>query len=172
MKTKTWAAAIGVLVIIAVAAGAVYLLSSRPSGTLAIGVKDSPLPSNVTHIYLSISGIILQGEGNSTTSYKVNSTQFDLLKLYNITKFLGSDSIPVGNYTMFRFNVTSAVATIGGVNQTLNVPSGQVKAPEHFQVAAGKTTSVVLDISVTLTHISASWNLRPVLTTEHVTGPS
>ncbi len=172
MKTKTLMLVLGVLVVLAVAAGAVYLLSSSPSGTLVIGVNDSPLPSNGTHIYLTISGIILQGEGNSTTSYKVNSTQFDLLKLNNITKFLGSNSIPVGNYTMVRFNVTSAIATIAGVNQTLNVPSGQVKAPEHFQVAAGKTTSIVLDISVTMTHISASLNLRPVLTAEHVTGPS
>lgn len=168
---KTWAIALAVVIVVGVAAGGLYVLSNHPTGTLVIGVKDSPIPANVTHVYLTISAIILQGDGNTTTSYKVNATQFDLLKLTNITKYLGSNKVPAGNYTMIRFNVTSAVATVSGVNQTLNVPSGQIKAPEHFQVASGKTTSVVLDVTVDMTHISAAWNLRPVLVSESVTGP-
>ncbi len=152
-----------VLVAVVIGVSAAYLFSA-PSGTLVVGVKDAPSSGNVTHIYLTITDLTLQGSGNSSTTYKVNATSFDLLKLANVTKMIGSNSVPAGNYTMVRFTVTSAVATISGVNKTLTVPSGEVKVPLHFTVAAGKTTTVVLDITADMTAISASYNLRPVVT--------
>ena len=164
---------VAAVVVVAAAAGALYVLNRpTPTGTLVIGVTDSPLNSNVTHVYLMISGIILQGENNSTTAYNVNSTQFDLLSLTNVTKLLGPNSVPVGNYTMIRFNVTSAIATISGTNVTLTVPSGQVKVPIHFEVQSGKTTTVVLDITADMTNISASHNFRPVVTIRSVGRPT
>ena len=162
---------VAAVVVVAAAAGALYVLN-RPTGTLVIGVTDSPLNSNVTHVYLMISGIILQGENNSTTAYNVNSTQFDLLSLTNVTKLLGPNSVPVGNYTMIRFNVTSAIATISGTNVTLTVPSGQVKVPIHFEVQSSKTTTVVLDIAADMTNISASHNFRPVVTIRSIGRPT
>ncbi len=68
--------------------------------------------------------------------------------------------------------MTSAVATVAGANMTLNVPSDQVKAPLHFQIQPGKTTTVVLDVTADMTHISASGNLRPVVTVKSVKGPA
>lgn len=159
-------------VVIVVAAGGYILLSSRPSGTLVLGVTDSPIVSGVTHVYLTITNVEFQGNGNATVPYKVNSTQFDLLRLVNVTKMIGSNKVPAGNYTMVRFTVTSAMATISGANVTLTVPSGEVKVPLHFQVYSGKTTSLVLDISADMTNISASHNFRPVVKVKSVAGPS
>ncbi len=162
MRTSTVAA---VLVLIAVVVGvsAAYFLNA-PTGTLVIGVKDAPSGSDVTHIYLTMTDITLQGDGNSSTTYKVNATTFDLLSLQNVTKMLGKNSVPVGNYTMVRFTVTAAVATVSGSNVTLNVPSGEIKVPMHFNVLSGKTTTIVLDITADMTAISASHNLRPTVT--------
>ncbi|QQG48177.1 MAG: DUF4382 domain-containing protein [archaeon] len=163
------------VLIVAAVAGAGYLLSNRSMGTLAVGVTDSPIPSNVTHIFLTITNIVLQGESNSTVTFAVNATTFDLLKLNNITKMLGSQSVPAGNYTMIRFNVTSAIATIAGSNVTLNVPSGQVKVPlttQKLVVKPGEKTTIVLDITPVMTNVSASYNLRPVVTVKSVSGPS
>lgn len=169
----------GIVVIIAVAAVAAYLFgpgaASAQTGTLVVGVTDSPIPSNVTHIYLTITDITLQSETNTSADYKVNTTTFDLLGLTNVTKLLGSNSVPVGNYTMVRFNVTRAAATIAGANQTLNVPSGQVKIPltsQKIEVKSGMTTKVIFDITPEMTQVSASFNLRPVVTLKSVTGPS
>lgn len=167
---KAWVLAATVVVLVAVAAGGVYLLMSGPTGTLVVGMTDSPI-GNVTHVYLTITDVTLQGDGNSTVSYSVNSTQFDLLSLTNVTKMFGSNSVPAGNYTMIRFTVTSAVATIAGSNVTLTVPSGEVKVPLHFQVQSGKTTTLVLDVTADMTNISASHNFRPVVTVKRVTGP-
>ena len=163
--------AIGLLVIVAVAAAAVVFYTSRGNGTLVLGVTDSPI-SNVTHIYITISNVAVQDQSNASDSYKVDSTQFDLLSLTNLTKILGSNSLPAGNYTMIRFTVTSATATISGSNVTLNVPSGELKVPVHFQIKSGETTKIVLDVTVDMTNISTSHNLRPVVTVKSLTGPS
>ncbi len=169
MKT-TAIAAIAIVAVIAVA-GAAYILLSRPSGTLNVSVADAPA-AGISHLYLTVSDISLQGGGNSSTSFKVTATHFDLLTLQNVTKLIGSNSIPAGNYTMIRFTVVSAIATVSGTNVTLTVPSGEVKVPIRFQVSAGKTTSITIDITADMTAISASGNLRPVVTVRSVTGPS
>lgn len=159
--------------IVIVVAGAVAALFLIPStGSLVIGVKDSPSTGAVSHIYLTITDMTLQGSGNSSTTYKVNATTFDLLKLTSVTKMLGKDSVPAGNYTMVRFSVTAATATISGSNVTLTVPSGEIKVPIHFTVASGKTTTVVLDITADMTAISSSNNLRPTVTGEETIPPS
>jgi len=170
---KTSAALVAAVVIAAAAISAAYLVTplTAGGGTLAIGITDSPV-SNVSHIYLKISNIQLQGQGNTSVSFKVNPISFDLLSLVNVTKMLGSVSVPVGNYTMIRFTIVSATATIGASNVTLKVPSGEVKVPISFQVASGKTTTVVIDVTADMTNISASGNLRPVVTVKSVRGPS
>ncbi len=170
MRRSTVTALIIVVLLLAVGL-VVYQISRGGTGTVAIGVTDAPL-GTVSHIYLTVSGIELQREGNSTASYYAGSASFDLLSLVNVTKMLGSTSIPAGNYTMIRFEVASAVATIAGANVTLNVPSGQEKVPVHFRVESGKTTTIVLDITVDMTNVSASGNLRPVVTVKSLVGPS
>jgi hypothetical protein len=172
MKKSTMVV-LALVVVVAVIAGATYFLMSPASGsgTLFVGITDGPV-GNVSHIYLAISSITLQGTGNASTTYKVNSTAFDMLSLINVTKMLGSQTVPVGNYTMIRFTVISAVATIAGSNRTLTVPSGEVKVPLNFQVSSGKTTTVVLDVTADMTSISASGNLRPVVTVKSIQGPS
>lgn len=163
LKTSTLLAGV-VLVVVVVAGAAAAIFLITPTGSLVIGVKDAPSTGSVSHIYLTISDITLQGSGNSSNTYKVNATTFDLLKLTNVTKMLGKNSVPAGDYTMVRFSVTKAIATVSGSNVTLKVPSGQIKVPFRFTVASGKTTTVVLDIMADMTAISASNNLRPTVT--------
>jgi Domain of unknown function (DUF4382) len=171
MKASTLALAVGVIAIGVAAVVVLDLYAGSGDGTLVMGVTDAPV-ANVSHIYVTISNVALQSEGNATVSYNINSTQFDLLALTNVTEILGSNSIPAGNYTMIRFTVTSAVATIAGTNVTLTVPSGEVKVPVHFQVKSGETTKVVLDITAEMTNISAAHDLRPVVTVKSLAGPS
>lgn len=171
MKRSTIAAAVVVLVIVAVGAAAAIFLGA-PSGSLVTGVKDAPSTGVVSHIYLTITDLTLQGIGNSSTSYKVNATTFDLLRLTNVTKWLGNNAVPAGNYTMIRFSITEAIATVSGSNETLTVPSGEIKVPVHFTIVSGKATAVVLDISPDMTAISSSQNLRPVVTGLETKPPS
>ena len=162
--------AVGAVVLIAMTAVGAVMLLSKPSGTLAIQVTDSPgiAPS---HLYMNISDIMLQGDGHSSVRFKVSGGHFDLLGLVNVTQTLGSNVVPAGNYTLIRFNVTSAIATIGGENITLTVPSGELKVSlhPHLQVRTGETTNVVLDITADMTNISQSGNLTPHVNVKNVT---
>ncbi|MDG6911272.1 MAG: DUF4382 domain-containing protein [Nitrososphaerota archaeon] len=171
LRATIAAVAIAVVAIVVVGAAAVVSLTA-PSGSLVVGVKDAPSTGAVSHIYLTITDITLQGSGNSSTTFKVNATTFDLLALQNVTKLLGKDSVPDGNYTTVRFGITRAIATVSGTNVTLTVPSGQIKVPMHFTVASGKTTMIVLDITADMTAISASNSLRPTVTGEETVPPS
>lgn len=171
MKTTTAVAAAVVVAIVIIGGAYAYLQYGSGSGTLAIGFTDAPV-GNVSHIYLTMTDIQLDGPGNGSVNFKVNATTFDLLSLLNVTKMLGSNSVPVGNYTMIRFSVVAATATVSGHNTTLTVPSSQVKLPLNFSVIAGKTTTVVVDVTADMTNISAANNLRPVVTVKSITGPS
>ncbi|MDG6906495.1 MAG: DUF4382 domain-containing protein [Nitrososphaerota archaeon] len=170
MKSKNSLLLAAIVIIIIVAAAGVFLYyGTKSTGTLSLQVEDAP--SNVSNLYLTVSNIELQGTGNATTTFKTGSVTFDLLALVSVTKMLGNDTVPVGNYTMIRFTIVSAVATVGGSNVSMTVPSGQVKVPTQFQIASGKTTTIVLEINPGQIEISASNNLRPVVT-PHVSGPS
>jgi hypothetical protein len=167
---RLWTVLAGVIAMLVVSGVAIEDFSGS-NGTPSIQVTDTPV-SGISHIYLNVSSIELQGGGNSSVSFPVKDGSFDLLSLVNVTMLLGTSQVPVGNYTMIRFNITSAVATIGGTNSSLTVPSGQVKVPLLFSVSAGKTTTVVLDVTADMTNISASGNLRPVAVVKSITGPS
>lgn len=174
MKRSTILAASAVIVV-GLAVAAVASLSSFQTpgkGTLSIGVTDRPV-GVVSHIYLTISNIELQGEANTTVSYHFGPTQLDLLLLVNFTKMLGDVKVPAGNYSMIRFMVASPIATINGQNISLRIPSGEIKIPLSFQIKSGATTSIVIDITDDyMNDISASGNLRPVVTVKSISGPS
>ncbi len=173
MKRSTILAVSAVVVVgLAVAVAAFLSVQTPGTGTLAIGVTDSPLGS-VSHIYLTISSIELQSEANTSFSYQSGPTRFDLLSLMNVTKMLDRMKVPAGNYSMIRFTITSAIATINGQNTSLRVPGGEIKIPLSFQIKSGATTSIVIDITDDyMNNISASGNLRPVVTVKSVSGPS
>jgi hypothetical protein len=142
----------------------IHYASSISGGTASVGFQGNP-ESGVSHIYLTISQITFQGGVNTTDAVYLNSpVTFDLLSLVNVTRMLGDFQVNPGHYNMIRFVVSSAIATIHGVNTTLKLPSGEVKVPIQFDVVHGMATSIVLNIAADDTLIVHSHILRPVVT--------
>jgi hypothetical protein len=163
---------LNVLLITGTGAGVHYLAPALSNGNASVGFQGTQ-ESGVTHIYLTITDITFQGGSNTTDSvYFTSPTTIDLLSLVDVTKMLGDVSVSPGHYNMIRFDVSSAVATISGYNQTLKVPSGEVKAPVQFDVARGQTTSIILTISADDILIVHNHILRPVVVGAQVIGPS
>jgi len=120
------------------------------TGTLIVKVTDAPVHDLKT-LNLTISNVEVFNEtGNwETLPISGGSMYFDLLQLQNVTKDLAIGSIPVGNYTRIRMQIVTANATLGdGRNITLNVPPGHIVIQVHFEIKAGKTTSLIIDIIV------------------------
>lgn len=120
------------------------------TGTLVVKVTDAPVP-DLRHLNLTINKVEVSNESGSWNIVPISggSLYFDLLKLQNVTQDLSIGSLPVGNYTKIRMQIVTANATLAdGTTMTLNVPSGHVDIQVHFEIKAGKTTSLIIDIVV------------------------
>lgn len=69
----------------------------------------------------------------------------DLIGLRDIKEILGEAELEPGLYTQVRVRVSSAVATIDGVQETLTVPSTVLRFVHPFRIEANKTTSLIVD---------------------------
>jgi len=141
-----------VLLIMAVYSPAILSIfqAGAKTGTLVVKVTDAPVP-DLRHLNLTINNVEVSNEtGNwETLSISGGSMYFDLLQLENVTKDLAINSIPVGNYTKIRMQIVTANATLADNRTiTLNVPSGHIDIKVHFEIKAGKTTSLLIDIIV------------------------
>lgn len=138
-------------------------------GKLLIKLTDAPV--NLTHLNVTISSIsALRVENGSETWQRldfvknVSNVYVDILSLRNVTIDLSLTEIPAGNYTKLRMSVTTANATyVTGETATLRVPSDKIDVIVHFEVKAGGTTMLLLDMQADFVAISHSGNLRPVL---------
>ncbi len=119
------------------------------TGMLAVKVTDAP--ADLKHLNLTINSVEVCNETEQWVSLPIDggTAYFDLLELENVTMDLAIGEIPSGNYTKIRMQIVSANATLAdGETIMLEVPSGHVDIHVRFEVKAGKTTSLIIDIIV------------------------
>jgi len=120
------------------------------TGTLAVKVTDAPV-TDLRHLNLTINEVAVSNETGNWNALPISggSLYFDLLQLENVTRDLSIGKIPVGNYTKIRMQIVTANATLAdGRVITLNVPSGHIDIKVAFEIKAGKTTGLIIDIIV------------------------
>jgi hypothetical protein len=138
------------------------------AGTLDIKVTDAPV-QDLSSLNITVDQFeVHQQEADQWTNVTINKGQvtFDLVKLRNITQDAALDQIPLGNYTKIRMRVLSAIAQIdGGEVITVRFPPNKLDIIVHFEVKAGQTTSIILDIQVDTLKIAENpqHNATPVI---------
>jgi hypothetical protein len=167
-RRAIWAVAIAFVVV--VGAFGIYLasLTSTSTGKVSIMVKD--LPEDWTHINVTFSeaSIHQASDANNSGWHNLTLTRqtIDLASLVNISELLASDNVGPGKYTQVRIVVESVVGTmIDGSVVNFTVPSGVLKTNHPFNVTAGQTTTLTLDIDLShsIVHNSSGWIFKPVL---------
>jgi len=173
---------VAILIIGGIVAGGIHFPSLRlPSmvsdkGTLMIKITDAPV-RDLKHLNITIDSFeVHRNETDEWLSIPIDGGQvsFDLLNLRdkNITKDAAIGAVPPGNYTMIRMHIVEGLeftnATLDdevGTVIPLNVPSEKIKIPVHFEIKAGETTTIILDITADSAHIASNpeHNLRPVV---------
>ncbi|UCE29763.1 MAG: DUF4382 domain-containing protein [Candidatus Bathyarchaeota archaeon] len=146
---------IAVLIIAAVVSSPMISLHFFPpvkadTGVLTVKVTDAPVP-DLKHLNLTIDGVEVKNETGSWTSIPILSGEesFDLLELENVTRDLAIGELPAGNYSKIRMQIVSANATLmDDTNFSLNVPPGHTDIHVRFEIEAGNTTSLIIDIIV------------------------
>ena len=161
-------AAIGALIAIGLVVAGVYAFSggsflglgttsTSGFGTLQISMIDPPnVPAEVTAVYINYSSIQVHvaNAGNQSGWYNVTSSgTANLTSLIANSKLLGQAKLPSGTYNIVRFNITSALVTVGGKNFTVSVPSGKLQATltGGVDVKQGQTSALLIDISPRVT---------------------
>jgi len=129
------------------------------TGTLLVKVTDAPVP-DLKHLNLTIDSIEVCNETGGWTALTIpgGKASFDLLQLLNVTRDLVEGEIPPGNYTKIRMRIVEGLkytnATLGDRVIELNVPPGHIDIHVRFEIKAGKTTIVIIDIIVDKVHIA------------------
>ena len=125
-----------------------FMATNAKTGTLAVKVKDAPVPS-LLNLNLTISSFEVLNSTGKWVSLPIEGgvQYFDLLKLDNVTRDLAVGSLPVGNFSKIRLKIDTANATLSDGRQIdLNVPSGRIDLQVKFEIKGGKTTSLIIDI--------------------------
>ena len=139
------------------------------TGVLVIKLTDAPV--DLEHLNVTISSIkairIVDDTQELVDLSFVEGKSWvyvDILSLQNVIMDLSITEIGLGNYTKIRMFVTSANATFtDGDVVDLIVPPGKIDVIVHFEIRAGETTQLLIDMQVDWVAISHSHRLRPVL---------
>ncbi len=138
------------------------------AGTLNIKVTDAPV-QNLSSLNITVDRFQVHEDA---TDQWINVTiaggqvTFDLVKLRNVTQDAAAGEIPPGNYTKIRMHVLSAIAQIdGGDVFPVTFPPNHLDINIHFEIKAGETTALILDIQVDTVKIANNpdHNVAPVI---------
>jgi len=146
------------------------------TGTLIIKLTDAPV--DLKHLNVTIGNLSAQRVEDDEETWEklsfvdgVSEVYLDILALQNVTRDLSTTEISPGNYTKLRMTITTANATyISGETVDLIVPPGRIDVIVHFEIKAGETTRLLIDMQADWVAISNSQRLRPVLKATVISG--
>jgi len=116
-------------------------------GTIQIRATDPP-PPKADSVLVEVGEIEIHRAAGSDSEWITivgEPVTFDLLKIAEVQKFLGSQEVPEGTYTQVCFIITKATVIVDGEEYDASVPSGKLKLIRPFQVTEGEMTLVLLD---------------------------
>lgn len=152
-----------------------------PLGALNIYLTDAPASTpQFNYLLVNVSSVILVYSGNISSSAPHDQWQYDvpsisgtdvnLTNLVNNKVLLGATKVPVGNVTEIIFSMNGARAFFSDRSSSALkvVANGRLMIPNQFNVSAGGTTDLTIDITPNSIHLSNG--NTPVLTpVVHVT---
>jgi hypothetical protein len=140
-------------------------------GTLTVSIKDAPV--DLQELWITINGVYIQSPQDDKwielTLDAGQSVEFDLLTLKETSLQLSQDTIPAGDYSKIRLDVTSAIATYTDqkgddhTGEALKVPPGHIDIITSFKVGSGQVTGLLIDMQPDTAAISQSGNFKPIL---------
>jgi len=168
LKLRTKAAAYGIsgLVLAGVvifSGSALGLLNVSSSGVLSVLLTDPPsVPSGVSAVYITYSGIAVHAEGFGDSGWVTVSRggTIDTLKLVNLSQTISSSVIPRLTYNLVAFNITKASVDFLGKNYSVTVSYGKIRVPfiGGLKVNSSSTTAALIDIHPTVLNLGTQSN--------------
>lgn len=126
------------------------------SGTVGIQLTDPPtVPPGVTDVYIDYSamGVHVADAGNDSGWYQIApSGEIDLMTILNTSITLGSSQVSAGVFNAVGFNITRAIVTVNGANESAFISSNKLIVPlvGGLHVAGGSDQGILVDLSPTV----------------------
>lgn len=160
--------AVGIMVIVLMAALVAGLVLSRPAekGMLSIYVKDDPAAWAHVNVTFSEVQVHAADDNASWTTLNIRNGTIDLAVLTNVSELLASADLPSGKYTQIRLVVSSATGVMSnGTEVVFTVPSGELRTTHPFNITAGEKHALTIDIDLdhSITEDASGWKFKPVL---------
>lgn len=137
-------------------------------GTLDVLIRDTPAP-DWSHVYVTFDQIAVHppDAGNASDWQPTNVRQrtVDLTSTRSLAAPIGSTTLKAGTYTQLRIVVESAQGVVtNGTKVNFTVPSGELKTADAFHITTGQTTSLTINVDLSLSIVEAgnTWILAPV----------
>jgi hypothetical protein len=131
-------------------------------------VFDAPPPSDVEHIYLTITEVSVNGSDGELVTLAEPNTEYDFLELVNgATAVLVDTTLEPGRYTQIRLVVADEnEVVVGGEAYPLKVPSGEqtgVKLKLDFEAKEDELIEIMIDFDApkSITWTPKKYLLRP-----------
>ena len=118
-------------------------------GVIQLRVTDPP-PPDADAVLIQVTKIEAHPAGSPGGTWITLSDEpqtFDLLRVVELPKFLGEQQVNAGSYTKIRFDISSAIIVVKGVEYQVKVPSDSIYVTRPFVVQEGNATVVVLDFN-------------------------
>ena len=118
-------------------------------GTSQVRVTDSPAP-DVDQVLIQVRNIQVHKAAGADSQWITISAApltFDLLRVEEIEKFLGTRMVDEGTYTQVRLDIDSVTVVVGDETHNVDLPSGRLKLVRPFKVKEGETTLLLLDFN-------------------------
>ena len=129
------------------------------------------LPTGATKVLVTFDEVSVHKSGGGWATLAMPQTPFtiDLLQFAdeNKTQLVPPVQLTSGKYTQIRLGVTSATITINGVDNPLEIPSGNLKTVQEFDftVTGGGGVDLTLDFDLSQSVVvtgSGTYQLKPV----------
>ena len=112
---------------------------------MQLRVTDAP-PEGVFNFVLTLSAVEARhASSGSWNTILEGPVDVDLVGISGIEQILSEASLPPGQYTEVRLQVTKASVTLGAQSQEATIPNGELKLTGTFEIRAGMATAITID---------------------------
>lgn len=147
---------VAIVVVLVIAAAALFAYFTYGSGTLQINMTDPPLSwGEATQVYLNYSAIEVHradaGNESGWSTVIDKSAWINLTRTLDVNQTIGSKNLQAGLYNLVRFRILESKVTVGGINHTATVPSGELTiaiTTGGIRVNTGQTAIMLIDLNV------------------------
>ncbi|MBI2855558.1 MAG: DUF4382 domain-containing protein [Chloroflexi bacterium] len=122
-------------------------LPAEGMGKIQVFAKDPP-SLDLEHVFVEIREIQAHkaaGPASQWVTVVGQPVSFDLMRITEVQRFLGSRDVEPGLYTQIRFAISRVIAVAEGKEHAVEVPGGVLALVRPFRVEEGQTTSLLLD---------------------------